>query len=401
MKTRIVATTFHAVAMVALCLTPPATRTADGQTVRNAPVREARELLRLGDAVEVPDWLTFVSEPRLMLDGAGRLFVVPGRDPRVRVLNQDGDFIRYIGGSGTGPGEFASLYRAGFAGDTLWIQDQFAMRTSFFDTAGIHVRTEANTGRPEMGSGYARKMPLAGGRQLVVGPPGEAAGGERTRMAVAIGPRDGPGRDTVASVLESSSMEIEGVGSFAHRLVVAPPRHTRLPDGTGVLVVDWAIDVPDRLTLRRYDLDGRPAGESTLDFKLREIPDDVREAYIDEGVAMVKRTAESLPETVGEQVPANLRGAVIQGSIIPDHYPPIESFFVTRSGQVWLRVATSENDRSEWVVIGADGSPEFRVSAPPGVTFKAADGDRVWGTGTTNLDIPYIGLYDLITPEGR
>ena len=116
---------------------------------------------------------------------------------------------------------------------------------------------------------------------------------------------------------------------------------------------------------------------------------------------MIKRTAESLPETVGEQVPANLRGAVIQGSIIPDHYPPIESFFATRSGQVWLRVATSENDRSEWVVIGADGSPEFRVSAPPGVTFKAADGDRVWGTGTTNLDIPYIGLYDLITPEGR
>ncbi|MCY4571356.1 MAG: 6-bladed beta-propeller [Gemmatimonadetes bacterium] len=388
--------------VLALFLAPLAAPPAHGQDAANAPLREVREVLRLGDAVDVPDWLTFAAEPRLMLDASGRLFVVPGNDPRIRVLDSVGEFIRYIGNRGTGPGEFSYLYRTGFAGDTLWAQDMFAARTSFFDTTGAHIRTDANTGQPEMGSGYATKMPLAEGRQLVVGPPGEAGEGQRARMAVAIGPRDESRADTVASVLESTTMEIEGVGSFAHRLVAAPPVPARSPDGSGVVVVDWDIDLPDRVAVRRYGLNGRLTAESTLDFELREIPADVREAYIEEGIAMFRRTAEALPETVGRQVPANLRAAVIRGSIIPDYYPPIATVFVTHEGRVWLRMtASGEDDEvSDWLVVGPDGAPEFRVSAPPGVTFRAAQGDRVWGTGKTEMDIPYIVLYEVGPSRG-
>ena len=388
--------------VLALSLAPLAPPLAHGQDAANAPRREVREVLRLGDAVDVPDWLTFAAEPRLMLDASGRLFVVPGNDPRIRVLDSDGEFIRYIGNRGTGPGEFSHLYRTGFAGDTLWVQDMFAARTSFFDSTGAHIRTDANTGQPEMGSGYAMKMPLAEGRQLVVGPPGEATEGQRARMAVAIGPRDESRADTVASVLESTTMEIEGVGSFAHRLVAAPPVHARGPDGSGVVVVDWDIDLPDRVAVRRYGPDGRLTAESTLDFDLREIPADVSEAYIEAGIAMFRRTAETLPETVGRQVPANLRAAVIRGSIIPDYYPPIATVFVTHEGRVWLRMtASGEDDEvSEWIVVGPDGAPEFRVSAPPGGTFRTAQGDRVWGTGKTEMDIPYIVLYEVGASRG-
>ena len=389
--------------VLALCLAPLAVPPAHGQDAANAPLREVREILRLGDAVDVPDWLSFAAEPQLMLDASGRLFAVPGNDPRIRVLSRNGEFIRYIGNRGTGPGEFSSLYRTGFAGDTLWAQDMFAARTSFFDSTGAHIRTDANTGQPEMGSGYAMKMPLAEGRQLVVGPPGEATEGERARMAVAIRPRDESRADTVASVLESTAMEIEGVGSFAHRLVAAPPVYARAPDGSGVVVVDWDIDLPARVAVRRYGLDGRLTAESTLDFELREIPADVREAYIEEGIAMFRRTAETLPETVGRQVPANLRAAVIRGSIIPDYYPPIVTAFVTHNGRVWLRLPASGDDDdevSEWLVVGPDGAPEFTVSAPLGVTFRAAQGDRVWGTGKTELDIPYIVLYELGASRG-
>lgn len=381
-------------------LLPLFTQPATGQLLSTTPTRQPSEVLRLGDALDVPDWLSFASEPRLMLDASGRLLAIPHGDQRIRLLDQDGRFIRYIGNRGTGPGEFSVLHRAGFAGDTLWVQEVFAMRTSFFDSAGDHIRTEANTGHPEMGSGYARKMPLAEGRQLVVGPPGEADTGERARMAIAMGPLDGSRSDTVASVLESSTMELEGIGSFAHRLAAAPPLYERSPDGSGLVVVDWAMDLPNRVTVRRYDLDGRLAAESTLDFELREIPGDVREAYIEEGIAMVRRTAESLPETVGQQLPANLRRAVIRGSIIPDHYPPITTLFITHEGRVWLCLAASgeeeeEKEETEWVVVGPDGAPEFRITAPAGVTFKAAHGDRVWGTGKTELDIPYLVMYEL------
>lgn len=383
--------------LLALPLTPLSPHHASAQLIPAPPTRDVREVLRLGDAVDVPDWLTFASEPRLMLDASGRLLAVPGNDPRVRVLDRDGGFVRYIGNRGTGPGEFSYLYRTGFAGDTLWIQDMFAARTSYFDSAGVHIRTDARTGQPEMGSGYARKMPLAGGRQLVVGPPGEAAAGERAMMAIALGPPDGTRADTLASVLESTTMEIEGVGSFAHRLVAAPPLYERFPDGRGVAVVDWAIDLPNRVSVRWHGLDGRLAAESTLDFDLREIPDDVREAYIEEGIAMFRRTAETLPETVGRQVPSNLRAAVIRGSIIPDYHPPIASLFVTHERRVWLRLPASGDDEegTDWVVVGPDGAPEFRITAPAGVTFWAAQGNRVWGTGKTEMDIPYIVLYEL------
>ncbi len=381
----------------ALIPVSPVAHSARAQDAANAPVREAREVLRLGDAVDVPDWLTFAAEPRLMLDAAGRLLAVPGNDPRIRLLDADGRFIRYIGNRGSGPGEFSYLYRTGFAADTLWVQDMFAARTSFFDTAGAHIRTEANTGQPEMGSGYAMKRPLAEGRHLVVGPPGEAAEGERARMAVAIGPRAGSRTDTVSSVLASITMQIEGVGSFAHQLVTPPPIYQRSPDGSGVVIVDWAIDLPDRVTLRRHGSDGRLINESSLGFPLLEIPADVREAYIEEGIAMFRRTAEALPETVGQQVPANLRSAVIRGSIIPDYYPPVRSLFVTHDDRLWLRLATAggDDDVSEWLVVGPGGAPEFRISAPPGVTFKAARGNRVWGTGSTEMDIPYIVLYEV------
>ncbi|MYI66252.1 MAG: hypothetical protein F4107_10020 [Gemmatimonadetes bacterium] len=85
-------------------------------------------------------------------------------------------------------------------------------------------------------------------------------------------------------------------------------------------------------------------------------------------------------------------------SIIPGYYPPVRSLFVTHEGRVWLRLDSEGGDddaADEWVVVGPDGTPEFRIGAPPGVTFKAAHGDRVWGTGKTEMDIPYIVLYEL------
>lgn len=43
-------------------------------------------------------------------------------------------------------------------------------------------------------------------------------------------------------------------------------------------------------------------------------------------------------------------------------------------------------------------SPEFRIHAPTGTAFKAALGDRVWGTTRTELDVPYIVLFEITKP---
>ena len=88
----------------------------------DAPVRQVREVLRHGDGVDVPDWAAFVRPPALKLDPSGRLYVLPrgGDDPRVRLLDEEGNFVRYVARRGDGPGEFPYIGSMGFAGDTLW-----------------------------------------------------------------------------------------------------------------------------------------------------------------------------------------------------------------------------------------------------------------------------------------
>lgn len=97
---------------------PPTPATA--QLVVEAEPREACEVLRLGDALDVPEWLAFSRTPAIKLDPAGRLYL-RGEDPQVTVLDPDGSFVRYIGGEGEGPGEFAHVGGFGFVGDTVWL----------------------------------------------------------------------------------------------------------------------------------------------------------------------------------------------------------------------------------------------------------------------------------------
>ena len=370
---------------------------ARAQVAGRAELREAREILRLGDGLDVPDWQAFQRVPRLMLDAWGRLHVMPSGDPRVRVLDERGGFIRYIGGKGEGPGEFQFMRAMGFVGDTLWIENWVAPRTSYFDSAGGHLRTAADPGGPNMGANARTTIPLAQGGALFIPP--AAAGAdpyERVRLPLMVGPLSGSRRDTLAFVLSHGSMMIEGLGYFAHSLVALPPLYRTLPSGSGVVVAEWDIERPGRVVLRRYDVKGALVSESAVGFRPRKISAEARKRYIDEGVAMVKRTAAALRETVGEQVPRDIEAAVIEGSILPGHWAPVSALFVTHEGRIWLREKAVPGEyEGEWIVVGPDGTVEFRVRPPPGVTFQAAHGDRVWGTGTTDLDVPYIALYEL------
>ena len=98
-------------------------------------------------------------------------------------------------------------------------------------------------------------------------------------------------------------------------------------------------------------------------------------------------------------VPTNLRAVVTEGLLLYDYFEPISSFFLTHDERVSLGdAAPSEEYEALWVVVDTEGKPEFRVQASSGITFKAALGDRVWGTGRTEMDVPYIVLYELRQP---
>ena len=66
--------------VVAMTLTTVALAAGEtvSQLITDAEPMEACEVLRLGDGLDVPEWLAFTRAPGLMVDAAGRVYVRGG-----------------------------------------------------------------------------------------------------------------------------------------------------------------------------------------------------------------------------------------------------------------------------------------------------------------------------------
>jgi len=370
---------------------------AAAQLIIDAETVEACEVIRLGTGIDAPEWLAFTRIPSLKVGPAGRLHVQPaGGFPVVNVLDDDGDLVRTIGGKGAGPGELNFIGNWGFSGDTLWLQDWPMLHTSFFDSTGAHLRTETDHGPPSsMPQLWRTSIPLGGGRGFYIPPLGDTDF-RRAQLPMLVGSRSGTSRDTLALKYSFTGMLIDDLGTFTYQPITFPPLYQVQPDGDGVVIADWEPDRPDRVVFRHYDVNGRAIRESVIGASLRPVSARVRSSFVDEGVERAQGPYDGARRR-GEDVPENLRDAVEEGLLLPEYFSPIRSFFMTRGGNVWLHdPAVPVGDGAKWVVLGPDGAVTFQVLAPPGITFMAAQEDRVWGTGVTELDVPFIVLYRLV-----
>ena len=389
----------HPLAALAIATTTVAfpTTHADAQLVADAEFKEACEVLRLGGALDVPEWLAFARTPELQLDPAGRLYLNADARTAVAVLDPDGDFVRYIGGEGEGPGEFTLLGSFGFVGDTVWLQHSTLLHISYFDSAGAHIRTEMDRGPPSSAPRTRRfSIPLARGRGFYIPPSGNRSG-QRVRVPMTVGSRSAPARDTLGFRLHNTWMTAMGATNW-FRPMTTPPLYRIHAKGNGVVTADWEPDRPEELVLRHYDVYGRLVRETSIGSRLRAVSADARNAFIDEGVERAGGIA-AMVGRVGGAVPNDVRATVTEGLLLYDYFEPISSFFLTHGERVWLRdAAPAEGHEAVWVVLSPDGEAEFRVPAPTGITFEAALGDRVWATGLTEMDVPFIVQYKLVAP---
>ena len=80
-----------------------------------------------------------LTNPTGALLGADGLLYVAEREPRsVKVFSRDGRFVRSVGRTGEGPGEFRYVM-LGLQGDTILVQDPSLGRLTRFDGAGNQV----------------------------------------------------------------------------------------------------------------------------------------------------------------------------------------------------------------------------------------------------------------------
>ena len=81
---------------------------------------------------------------------------------------------------------------------------------------------------------------------------------------------------------------------------------------------------------------------------------------------------------------------------MPDAYPPVTALVPGADGSVWLRREIPPGaDVALWDVVDSDGAVVAAVRAPVSLRVLHADGTRVWGTLTDEMDVPSVVRYRL------
>lgn len=368
-----------------------------GVEAQQLTVQQVRQTLVLG-GLDVPEWQAFSWEPSLHLDRSGRLYLRPPGEARVTIVDTEGRFVRHVGRRGEGPGEFQRVAGMGLLGDTLWLRNWPVPRISIFDTNGEHLRTERTPVE------YAESFPspqgvtalLRGGYAFAT-PDGDVLGSlERMRVPVMIGPHPLTQRDTVTLLSVPPGMLVEQVGFFAYRPFPIAPLYSLIPEGAGVVTVDWGRDSSGEVLVRRYDHRGTLMDLHTLTLPMIQVPRRLRDEIIDAGVDLARPPYDAARRR-GDPVPRNLRAAVIRGLYTPEYFPPVQDVFVTGTGDVWLR-QMSALDTGDWIIIDRSGRIVTEVHPPDGVRFQVAQGQIVWGTWTDELGVPYVARYVVEEP---
>ena len=230
-------------------------------------------------SVHLPEW-TLTPELRIGKEGSheyaltdvrslavgqdGSVFVLQPVDGVVRVYDRTGAFLRYVGRSGDGPGEFGPLVNLGFRGDTLWVSDR--SRISLFAPDGRFVRssmTRYDPKGPNLSPGGVHNVLEDGSFAML---PSFAPTVDRSTWPPGLPLQRVHEQGTVQAVLCLFDLSVirTYVGPDDRPRIALLPLHPLVvygywPDGMGVVCVaqdDTKSSDPSTFRVSRIDLDG-------------------------------------------------------------------------------------------------------------------------------------------------
>jgi hypothetical protein len=366
---------------------------------RLTPVLE----LRIG-SVDDPE-LAFTWFRDLEVGPAGEIYTLHPMEMTIRVHDAEGRFVRTIGREGEGPGEFKNPGPMGLLGDTLLVLDFGTYRFSYFDLAG-----------ELLGS---RRIPIELGRDLEERPPrptGLFYDGSIRGAPPAWSQLVADGKiteqvalrlDTAGAVLDTivvfpiaktiwrvtdpknprafasfryqpfSDTELVEVSEYDPLIVrVSRPAATRAePSSYSVTALTLAGDT---IFAREFSYDPKPIELALVDSLVREFGASVSRSLVP-GAA------------TREQAEAWARNDLY----LPAFHPPVSRMVIGRDGSIWLRGEALGEQRVEWRVLSPEGEPVGTVDLPARLRVIFVQGDRLWGSDSDELDVPYIVRYRL------
>jgi hypothetical protein len=320
----------------------------------------------------------------------GTLLVADGQANEIRAFDAQGRFLRRMGRSGGGPGEFRGLETLHLLpGDTVAAYDYQGPRVSFFAPSGTFVRSV--TLQPLDGKIPPRPLGfLADGRMVVTqlyNPEFEPSTRvSRDTVSLAVYSAAGAQAASLGRVPGSESVTITG-GSGANTMMMreTPPFGLATAfavRGTGLLVGDPA----------RYELVERRA-DGTVARLIRRAGE--REAVTQaDRDAVMERRREGLTDPRFRQ----LQEQLIKNITFPEHKPYFTALGVDPAGNAWVRRNDDPDAETLWDVFDAEGRLLGTVTTPAGLRVTQIGQDFIVGTWSDELEVPHVRVYRLEKP---
>jgi hypothetical protein len=336
------------------------------------PVWRLDSLARIGSLDVGPQAFNRVRS--LLLDAAGRVYVVDNGNRAVLVFGPDGEFERQLGREGAGPGEYRDPYSLAWLGDTLALLDPRNARLALFLRDGSWAgswRASVITGAPSLVRLY--RMGTAGFASFDL----QRTEGPSERVFVRWSART-PAGDTVPFLMGPQAAGVQcasaglGIGfysnPFSPRLVQTPA-----PDGT------IAAAVTDRFRLAFIT----PAGDTV---RIIERATDPPRLTDDDW-----RPVDSSFRAFREQ----WRGATCTpaGLDRPTHRPALRDLFYDHDDRLWVEVAVPGGFRFE--VFDAGGRLLGALPAPPRLPSvePSVVAGRLAVVEADNLGVQYVRIF--------
>jgi hypothetical protein len=330
----------------------------------------------------------------------GTIVVAEADANELRFFDRNGGFLRRVGRSGEGPGEFRVLWWfARWFGDSLIAYDAGLRRFSVHDAEGTFVRSFGLPSTAAMPNPFPMAI-LSNGAVLGANSGGQelSEGFRRAHIPLLQLTHDGHWTPMGFSELREDYVEPMGRG------VLAIP----VPFGRRVY---WAVgnDVVYEGNSDKYELRVRGLDGSIRRIIRRRLNDGDREvASADETTALDYLGARSQREPIQKAVARARRKMSIPRTkpafgrraweLVPSRDPDRPSLLADATGHLWVLEYTIEDaDGRSWAVFDPQGQFLGNVGLPKGLEPLEIGGDYVLGWSVNELDdVMHIRIHRLL-----
>ena len=327
----------------------------------------------------------------------GSLVVVDRRAKVVRIFDAAGDFLKTLGGPGSGPGEFQDPVTALLIhGDTVVVWDGRLLRLTRFDEMGglsgvetPDLGTISKAVDPPLYPGSVEPLSDGGFLVRLLEKSGKSVppGNSRARSGALRVAGDLGSIDTLMFFGDTAKITVDApFGPFQ----VAPPLATgpglthegnppRICIGEGTDPQIRCIGPDGETTLIRWVSEPRPVNEQEIS-KWRESNLDL----------LAQKLLENDVLRMLEQVP------------MPSVRPHYSQITLDQEGNLWVSLGPTERSSSpseDYLVFDPAGSL-LGVTALPPVRILEIGHDYVLGVYRDDLEVEYVHLYELRKPLG-